>query len=138
MGIKINPFTGQFDLVGTTGGGGGSGDVNGPGSSVDGNIVIFDGTTGKVIADSGIAIDSIPNYGQTFVIADWTLSVDTYSLVIPKATHGKDNPIILVYEADGANFIQVETGVRIDASENVTLTINATPDLRFDGKLVIS
>ena len=34
--------------------GGGSGDVVGPSSAVDGNIVLFDGTTGKLIKDSGV------------------------------------------------------------------------------------
>lgn len=37
------------------GGGGGSGDVVGPGVAVSGNIAIFNGTTGKLIMDSGFA-----------------------------------------------------------------------------------
>lgn len=36
------------------GGGGGSGDVTGPSSSVDHGMVTFDGTTGKVIQDTGL------------------------------------------------------------------------------------
>lgn len=36
-----------------------SGDVVGPASSVDGDIAIFDGTTGKLIADSGVSIASL-------------------------------------------------------------------------------
>lgn len=36
------------------GGGGGSGDVTGPASSVDHGVVTFDGTTGKVIQDTGL------------------------------------------------------------------------------------
>jgi len=35
-------------------GAGGSGDVVGPSSAVDGNIAVFDTTTGKLIADSGV------------------------------------------------------------------------------------
>jgi len=38
-----------------SGGGGGSGDVVGPASAVSGNIVTFDGVTGKLIADGGIS-----------------------------------------------------------------------------------
>ncbi len=38
------------------GGGGGGGDVSGPASAVDDNIATFDGTTGKLIQDSGSAI----------------------------------------------------------------------------------
>lgn len=37
-------------------GGAGSGDVVGPGSSVDNRVVFFDGTTGKLIKDSGLAL----------------------------------------------------------------------------------
>jgi hypothetical protein len=36
--------------------GGGSGDVVGPASSVDNSIAIFDGTTGKLVQDSGVAL----------------------------------------------------------------------------------
>lgn len=35
-------------------GGGGGGDVTGPGSSVDENFAVFDGTTGKIIKDIGL------------------------------------------------------------------------------------
>ncbi len=37
----------------------GGGDVVGPGVSVDRNIAIFDDTTGKLIADSGVAMDDV-------------------------------------------------------------------------------
>jgi hypothetical protein len=36
--------------------------VNGPSSSVNNNIALFDGTTGKIIKDSGIAINATSNY----------------------------------------------------------------------------
>lgn len=41
------------------GGGGGSGDVTGPGSSVNTDLAIFSGTTGKIIADSGRLLSSL-------------------------------------------------------------------------------
>lgn len=40
----------------TGGGGGGLGDVVGPAGAVDGNVPVFDGATGKLIADSGVSI----------------------------------------------------------------------------------
>lgn len=43
----------------TQGGGGGSGDVVGPASAVDDDIAVFDGTTGKLIANSGVAISDV-------------------------------------------------------------------------------
>lgn len=49
---------GQFlFIVHSDSGGPGSGDVNGPASSNDGTIVLFDGITGKLIKDSGILPD---------------------------------------------------------------------------------
>ena len=46
-------------LVASGGGGGGSGDVVGPASSADRNITIFDGATGKLVKDSGVAMDDV-------------------------------------------------------------------------------
>lgn len=43
----------------SSGGGGGSGDVVGPVSATDDRIATFDGTTGKLIQDSGVAIGAI-------------------------------------------------------------------------------
>ncbi|MFC3322151.1 DUF2793 domain-containing protein [Mesorhizobium cantuariense] len=39
-------------------GGGGAGDVVGPGSAVNSNIALFDTTTGKLLKDSGVAIST--------------------------------------------------------------------------------
>ncbi len=47
-----SPFTVPFVVAG----GGGTGDVTGPGSSVDNDIALFDGTSGKTIKDSGTTI----------------------------------------------------------------------------------
>lgn len=50
-----------WSTVGGGGGGGGTGDVTGPGSSVNNNFVFFNGTTGKIIKDSGLALDTDVN-----------------------------------------------------------------------------
>lgn len=52
MAYKFNPFTGTFDIVG----GSDSSAVAGPSSSVNNHVVFFDGTTGKLIKDSGLAL----------------------------------------------------------------------------------
>lgn len=44
-----------------TGGGGGSGDVVGPSSATDNAVVRFDGTTGKLVKNSGVTIDDSGN-----------------------------------------------------------------------------
>lgn len=49
----INAITGKLDRV--SDGGTGGGNVTGPDSSTDGNLVVFDGATGKIIQDTGIS-----------------------------------------------------------------------------------
>lgn len=53
MSYGYNAITGKLDRIGN--GGTGGGNVVGPGSSVNGNIAIFDSTSGTSIADSGFA-----------------------------------------------------------------------------------
>lgn len=50
MALKFNPFTNKLDI--TEVGGGGSGDVTGPGSSTNNAIVRWDGITGTLIKNS--------------------------------------------------------------------------------------
>lgn len=53
--ISLNGDNVTLTITPLSGGGGGSGDVVGPASSVDNNIATFSGLTGKVIQDSGKA-----------------------------------------------------------------------------------
>lgn len=57
MPFKINPFTSNLDEVGS--GGSGGGDVVGPAAATDGDVCVFDGTTGKLIADNGVNISEV-------------------------------------------------------------------------------
>lgn len=54
---------GEFVLEAQSGGGGG-GDVDGPASSVDNRIATFDGTTGKLIQDSGSLVSDFATSAQ--------------------------------------------------------------------------
>ena len=47
-----------YGLISGSGSGGGTGDVVGPSSSIDNHAVTFDGTTGKIIKDSNVNIQS--------------------------------------------------------------------------------
>ena len=54
LGWRFYSATGSdLDNFGASLAGSGSGDVVGPGSAVDGNMAVFDGTTGKLIKDGG-------------------------------------------------------------------------------------
>ena len=54
MTFAYNPFIDNLDFKDAAGPG--TGDVVGPGSSIDGDIVLFDGTTGLLIKDSGVGL----------------------------------------------------------------------------------
>lgn len=45
--------------IGSSGGGGGSGDVTGPSSSTDGEVVLYNGATGKVIKNSNNVLTTV-------------------------------------------------------------------------------
>lgn len=81
----------------------------------------------------------MPGYSTTFTSAfSWTLNGDYYQITISKVSHGKTNPIVTVYETNGANFDEVKASVSLDSSDNVTISVSSSPDLRFTGKLTIS
>jgi hypothetical protein len=61
---------------GSGGGGGGSGDVVGPASAGDDNIVTFDGTTGKLVQDSGIDITALVTASSTNTFTNKTFDAD--------------------------------------------------------------
>jgi len=54
--VCLDASTGAADWKETTVSTAGMGDVVGPGSSVNNNVVFFDGVTGKLIKDSGLAL----------------------------------------------------------------------------------
>ena len=68
----------------------------------------------------------------------WTLSGSTYYIIIPFASHLKINPVVTAYELSGTDYVEVELSIIVDSSNNVTVQISSTPDLRFTGKLIIS
>lgn len=55
MGYKLNVITGNLDLVDS----GVAGAVVGPDSATDNSIVIFDGTTGRLVKDSGVSVTEL-------------------------------------------------------------------------------
>lgn len=62
--------------LGTSGAGPGTGDVVGPASAVDGNIACFDGTTGKLIKDCGVATPAPANATYITQTANGTLTAE--------------------------------------------------------------
>lgn len=136
--FAINPFTGQFDEVGTSGGG--TGDVVGPGSSTDNAVVRFDGTTGKLIqnsvailSDAGILtgltgltvtgpttlngaqivkLTSPGAYPYTVLVTDYIVLVDTSSARTIRLPDAPTAPQVFV----------IKDNVGLQGANNTTLT----------------
>lgn len=125
------------------GGGGGAGDVVGPASATDNAIVRFDGTTGKLIQDSGILIDD--NNIITFVggtvnnrravtgsddidAVDYYIGVTsgTVTLTLDSTAYVDGQTFIVKDEAGaaGTNNITIDTAGAETIDGNATYTIN--------------
>lgn len=106
--IVLNPISGEFDIVGTTGG--------------------------------GAAVQS-PNYVATFSNpVSWGLpSAGEYTLTVPVATHGKgQNPIVQILELSGSDYVTVAISHKVDSLGNIIIQVSETPDLRFNGKVIVA
>lgn len=139
MPYKFNPLSGQFDYYQELTLPPGTGDVVGPASSTTDNIPVFSDGTGKNLADSGVSINEVLAYSQTFIVGDWVgPSGGSYSLTIPKATHLQTQPECSVFELSGSDYVEVTVGVRITPTDDVILTVNDVPDNRFSGRIIIN
>jgi len=68
---------------------------------------------------------------------DWTLASGLYSLTLTAATHGRGvNPTVEVYAGTGP-YQEVDTDVIIAVNGDVTVKVNAVPDARFAGQIVL-
>ncbi len=109
----------------------GGGDVNGPASSVDNNIVTFDGVNGKTIQDSGVAIADVVVDSDLTAYAQ--LSGATFTGAISatnlSGTNTGDQTITLTGDVTGTGTGSFSTTIANDAvttskiaNSNVTLS----------------
>lgn len=113
MGIKFNPFTSNFDITGSSGGG--SGDVSGPASSTDNALVRFDGAGGKTIQNSTVTL------GDTGAINNTVTANGVVPLTL-KGTAGQTaNHIESIRGSDSALTFSVDKNGSIYAMGDVTL-----------------
>lgn len=85
-------------------------------------------------------VDNVNEYSEAFVIADWVVDGADYKIDILESSHTKGvNPIVSILEEDGANFNIVDVDrIQVSAIGNIEIRVLGTPDLRFDGKIIIS
>lgn len=99
------------------GGGGGTGDVSGPSVSINNNVAIFDGTTGKLIKDSGSSLsDKLNTSGGTL----------TGPLSAPRINSNRQNSgVITVVSAGGTTILTASSPA------NVLITGTLTQNVRL-------
>lgn len=107
-------MTNQF-LKGSSGGGG-SGDVTGPGSSTDNALARFDGATGKIIQNSGAILDDTDNLSGIV------------NITLTGTVDGRD------VATDGTKLDTVETNADVTDTANVT----AAGALMADGTVALA
>jgi hypothetical protein len=96
------------------------------------------GLTYKRLGGGASGSGSSTPYAQTFLASEWSLNGSVYELVITKAVHEKESDVqVQVYEKIGSDFKDVVVDIEVSAIGDVTLYIDSTTDLRFEGKVVI-
>ncbi len=94
------------------------------------------GTVDFIVAGGGASA----KYAQSFnATTDWSgPSLGLYSITVPQVTHAKTNPTVDLFELVASDNEQVFAEIDVDGSDNVTISVLQSPDLRFAGKLIIS
>lgn len=96
--------------------GGGTGDVVGPASATNNRLAAFDGTTGKLLKDSGVAIDAIPTAQAAADLANNRIVAGNGAGVLsPSQITGNQNDYAPTGYATAAQF-----RLSTDASRDVT------------------
>jgi len=95
---------------------------------------IYRSVNANIVGGSG----SIP-YSSTFnATTSWSLSGGEYLYSIPETTHGKGtSPMVQVFELIGSDYFEIQTAIKIETNGDITIIVNETPDLRFQGKVTI-
>lgn len=117
--------------AGGGGGGGGSGDVVGPASATDGNLVVFDGTTGKLVKDGG----PVPT-GSTGIDINAQTGT-TYTLVLADAqklvTLTNGSAITLTVPANGSVAFPVGTVIALAQLGAGLVTVEGASGVTING-----
>jgi hypothetical protein len=100
---------------------------------------IFNPFTGQLdFTGSTSVAPAATNYVQTFTTATFGASGGNYILTITAATHGLGtSPGVEVFELVGSDYVVIISSILVNTSGDVTISVNQTPDARFNGKVVI-
>lgn len=78
-------------------------------------------------------------YSAAISVAGFTLVSGNYEMVILASTHGAGiNPISQCFELITGNYELIYPTIIVNGLGDITIQVSGTPDLRFDGKLIIT
>jgi len=108
MPFVLNPFTGKLDNTST--GGGGGGDVSGPGSSTDNALVRWDGTSGTAIQNSNATLSDAGSLSLAVALpiasggTGQTTQTAAFDALAPTTTKGD------IIVSDGSDNVRLAVG----------------------------
>lgn len=111
VGTDPLTFT-QFSLNPTT-------VVVGPASATDGNLVVFNGTSGKLVKDGGSATKFSFSFVQE-VTTFSTANATSFTITFPQATASSGNTAFMLVSADGSQAVTTPAGWTADINQAST------------------
>lgn len=121
--VTVDP-TGHITSI--SNGSGGAGDVVGPASAGADNVVIFDGTTGKLVKDSGLRLDQIleeSGFGDVGLIES---SVGNVPFILKDVSDGDGTSV----QANTGSFqinVEAKNSIEVDAGDVQLVGDEASP-----------
>jgi len=95
-------------------------------------------TYDSINLDSAGGSGSQPTTSVSFLIANWTLNVSEYEITVLASVHTRGvNPQVQVFEKVGTDHVEVVTDIVVQSNGDIIIKIAQTPDVRFDGKIII-
>jgi len=126
----------------------GSGDVDGPSSSTDENITVFDSTTGKLIKDSGVNISTVianaakltantTNVENAGALMDSEVDTNIKTLVLPASTTISVYGASLIDDTDASSARSTLDVDQAGTDNSTDVTLVGTPDyLTISGQAI--
>jgi len=89
-------------------------------------------------SSGGVPGESNPPYAATVSVSSWSDNGSEYEFNVPQSTHSRGAVLaVQTYELDGSDYSEVEVNTIVNTSGDVKITISSSPDLRFDGRIII-
>jgi len=87
-------------------------------------------------AASGTTQPAIP---IAILVSEWGVVGSDYEIEIAQSTHNRGtSPQVQVFEKVLTDYVEVVVDILVKSNGNIVIKVSQTPDLRFEGRVVIS